>query len=242
MGVRSELTAGAGWLGSDYAPRFLEEPPAVPPSLDPVDETPQTKPDPLIPGGFGAEPVEIREDYGETRFGQLLWQAARLVERGVRVVTVNLCPRLEGEVTWDAHAHRRTAPATLFDYRDTIGPQFDRACAALLDDLEAGGLLSETLVVCTGEFGRTPFLNAAGGRDHWTRCWSALIAGGGVPGGRVIGSTDARGRTIVDQPVSLAQLVATAYASLRIDPLSSVTLGERAEQLLDVEPLELLLG
>jgi uncharacterized protein (DUF1501 family) len=242
MGVRSELTAGAGWLGSAYAPHIIDETPPAPPAENSDDDTAEHAPPPPLIPEFSAETVEIREDYGETTFGRRLWQAARLVERGVRVVTVNLCPRLDGEVTWDAHAHKRSAPATLFDYRDTIGPQFDRACAALLDDLEAGGLLSETLVVCTGEFGRTPFLNAAGGRDHWTHCWSALVAGGSIPGGQVIGATDARGRTIVDQPVSLSELVATAYSSLRIDPRSAVTLGERSEQLLSAEPVASILG
>ena len=97
--------------------------------------------------------------------------------------------------------------------------------------------LDDTLVVCTGEFGRTPHLNSAGGRDHWTHCWSGLIAGGGIEGGQVIGATDSRGRSIVDRPVSLGELVATAYHSLRIDPRAPVTLGERAERLLDADPV-----
>lgn len=236
LGVRSELNAGAGWLGTEYAPHVFDGAPPVPVAETSGDEPAEPSPEPLIPE-FATERVEIREDYGETDFGRRLWQAARLVERGVRVVTVNLCPKLHGEVTWDAHAHKPSAPATLADYRDTIGPQFDRACSALLDDLDAGGLLSETLVVCTGEFGRTPFLNPAGGRDHWTRCWSALVAGGGVSGGRVIGATDARGREIIDEPISLPELVATAYASLRIDPLAPVTLADRSEQLLAVQPV-----
>jgi len=236
LGVRLQLTAGAGWLGTDYDPHVISSFPAVPAVATDDAEPEEPQPDPLIPA-FESEPAAIREDYGESAFGRRLWQAARLVERGVRVVIVNLCPRLDGELTWDAHADKRTAPATLFDYRDTIGPQFDRACAALLDDLGSAGLLDDTLVICTGEFGRTPYLNAAGGRDHWTHCWSALIAGGGVAGGQVIGTTDARGRTIVDQPVSLTALAATAYQSLRIDPRSPVTLGERAERLLDADPV-----
>jgi hypothetical protein len=236
LGIRAELTAGPGWLGADYGAHLLETKPAEPtePSVEADAEVAEIEP--LIPD-FDSEPVAIRDDYGETPFGRLLWQAARLVERGVRVVTVNLCPRLHGERTWDAHADKRAAPATLFDYRDTIGPQFDRACSALLDDLAAGGLLDDTLVVCTGEFGRTPHLNAAGGRDHWTHCWSGLIAGGGIEGGQVIGATDSRGRSIVDQPVSLGELVASAYHSLRIDPRAPVTLGERAERLLDADPV-----
>jgi len=102
--------------------------------------------------------------------------------------------------------------------------------------------LSETLVVCTGEFGRTPYLNSAGGRDHWTDCWSALIAGGGIEGGRVIGATDARGKAIVDHPVALSELAATAYDCLRIDPREPVSLGERSEHLLDADPVPALCG
>jgi hypothetical protein len=241
LGVRSELPAGPGWLGADYAPHILDNVPDAAARRSPQADDAAPAAEPLIPE-FDAEPVEIREDYGETDFGRRLWQAARLLERGVRVVTVNLCPTLHGHVSWDAHAHPRTAPATLFDYRDTIGPRFDRACAALLDDLDSTGLLAETLVVCTGEFGRTPSPNSAGGRDHWTRCWSALIAGGGAAGGRVIGRTDARGRDIVDQPVSLPELVATAYHSLRIDPREPVTLGDRSESLLNAAPVATLLA
>jgi hypothetical protein len=239
LGVRPQLTAGPGWLGTEYDPHVIKTIPIKPPAAEATEDSAAPEPEPLIPE-FETEPVAIREDYGETSFGRRLWQAARLVERGVRVVTVNLCPKLHGELTWDAHADKRTAPATLFDYRDTIGPQFDRACAALLDDLEFGGLLDDTLVICTGEFGRTPYLNSSGGRDHWTHCWSALIAGGGVAGGQVIGATDSRGRSIADQPVSLSELVATAYHSLRIDPRSPVTLGERAERLLDIDPVATL--
>lgn len=231
LGVRANLSPEPGWLGADYEPVVVVEHVASPIDTDAANGD-EPLPEPLIPA-FDDEPVAIREDYGATPFGRRLWQAARLVERGVRVVIVNLCPQLHGVPTWDAHADRRTAPATLFDYRDTIGPQFDRAVSALLDDLDCGGLLDDTLVVCTGEFGRTPNVNPAGGRDHWTHCWSALVAGGGAPAGHVIGATDSRGRSIADQPVALSQLVATAYHSLRIDPHARVTLGERAEPLLN---------
>lgn len=239
LGVRSQITAGGGWLGSDFDPHILDETPVLPANSEATDD--EAVLEPLIPE-FQDEPVAVREDYGENAFGRRLWQAARLIERGVRVVTVNVCPRLHGEITWDAHAHKSIGPATLFDYRDSIGPQFDRACAALLEDLETTGLLDETLVLCTGEFGRAPTVNSAGGRDHWTHCWSALVAGGGVPGGQVIGATDARGREIVDQPVSLPELIATAFGSLRLDPRSEITFGERSTRLVDAEPVTELLG
>ncbi len=96
-------------------------------------------------------------------------------------------------------------PAT--DARGTA--QFDRALSALLDELSERALLDDTLVVATGEFGRTPRLNDAGGRDHWTHTWSALVAGGGTPGGMVVGTTDARGQSPLDRPIHPSDLHAT---------------------------------
>jgi uncharacterized protein (DUF1501 family) len=217
---------GAGWLGDDHRPILQADQAAAD---APVGESAETR--------FLDEPAAVRETYGETPFGQRLWQAARLVESGVRVVTVNLCPRLHGEVTWDAHAHKTAAPATLCDYRDALGPQFDRACSALLDDLHARGLLRDTLVIATGEFGRTPHLNAAGGRDHWPHCWSALLAGGGIPGGTVIGASDPHGEAPLERPVSLPELVATAYHALRIDPRAPLAVNGAERVLLDAAPL-----
>ena len=215
-GTSADTGAASGWLGDEYAPF---RPGAL--SEEAEDQTlPASsieRADAAIAESFQTEPASVRERYGDTRFGRLLWQAERLVESGVRVVIVNLCPQLHGNVTFDAHGHPTAAPATVFDYRDTIGPQFDRACAALLDDLHDSGLLRDTLVVATGEFGRTPQLNAASGRDHWTHCWSALIAGADVPGGTVIGASDRRGEFPAQQPVSLPQLAATIYGALRID-------------------------
>ena len=133
------------------------------------------------------EPEAVRRAYGETRFGCLCLQARRMVERGVRVVTVNLFDQLTGQVTWDCHGRSPSAPSTLYDYRDKLCPEFDRALSALLDDLQQRGLLEETLVTAVGEFGRTPRVNGHGGRDHWPGVWSAIMAGGGVRGGNVIG-------------------------------------------------------
>jgi hypothetical protein len=234
-GTRAETGLGPGWLGEAYSPYIPDsgddgngDDPA---SMDGDRKTVSTR------ELFLSEPVSVRERYGESQFGQLLWRAERLVEAGVRVVVVNLCPKLYGEVTFDAHAHRTAAPATVFDYRDTIGPHFDRACSALLDDLHDSGLLRDTLVVATGEFGRTPQLNGSGGRDHWPHCWSALIAGGGLPAGRIIGASDRFGERPAERPVSLAELVATMYGSLRIDPRSSILAGEAERRLLDVDPV-----
>ena len=120
------------------------------------------------------------------------------------------------QVTWDCHGSRPFS--TLDDYASTLLPTFDVALSALLDDLDRRGLLESTLVVATGEFGRTPRLNAAGGRDHWPGVWSAVLAGGGTRGGTVIGASDPQGGEPVDRPVAPAELVATMYRSLRIDP------------------------
>jgi uncharacterized protein (DUF1501 family) len=229
-GVSVPCGGGPGWLGDKFQPALVDaDPRAGEPGADSAAAS--------LVAPFDAQPVAVREEYGETPFGCRLWQSARLIEAGVRVVTVNLCPKLAGQVTWDAHAHKTAAPATLFDYRDTIGPQFDRACSALLDDLHSRGLLRDTLVIATGEFGRTPYLNAAGGRDHWPHCWSALLAGAGVPGGTVIGASDATGEYPLERPVPLPQLVATAYQALRVDARVSVAVNGTERVLLDVDPI-----
>lgn len=175
-----------------------------------------------------------RRRYGDTRFGNLCLQARHLVESGVRCVTVNLFGHLNGNVTWDCHARKHESPATLFDYRDTLGPQFDRAVASLIDDLDDRGMLDDTLIVAAGEFGRTPKINTDGGRDHWPHAYSALVAGGGVQGGRVIGSSDRQGSAVSDRPVSPAQLVASVYRSIGIDGAESLALdAEPVRELFD---------
>jgi uncharacterized protein (DUF1501 family) len=162
------------------------------------------------------ERTATREMYGLTTFGQSCLLARRLVDAGVRVVTVNMFETVFNRVTWDCHG---TSPfSTLDDYADELLPTFDRAFSALLDDLEQSGRLESTLVVAAGEFGRTPRINAAGGRDHWPGVWSVVLAGGGVRGGQVVGSSDARAESPADRPVTLPDLLATIYQSLGIDP------------------------
>src|SRR4029079_19725481 len=118
--------------------------------------------------------------YGKNKFGLSLLMAKRLVEAGVGLVQVNLGKNS----SWDTH--RRN----FINLKDHLFPYFDRSIAALLDDLHESGLLDSTLVVVTGEFGRTPKINKDAGRDHWAGAMTALFAGGGVKGGRVIGATD----------------------------------------------------
>jgi uncharacterized protein (DUF1501 family) len=166
---------------------------------------------------LAAEPDIIRSRYGWTTFGQSCLLARRLVEHGVRLVTVNMFDTVFNQITWDCHANGSDLSTTLDDYKDTLCPMFDMAYTALLDDLETRGLLADTLVVSMGEFGRTPRLNPNSGRDHWPGVWSILMAGGGVCGGRVIGQSNARAEEPKDRPIHAAEIQATIYRALGID-------------------------
>ena len=149
---------------------------------------------------FGVEDDPLRDRYGPTEFGDNCLRAARLVEHGSRFVTVNMFPTVYDTITWDCHAAGGSLRSDLSHYRE-IGTAFDTAYTALLDDLRQRGLLDTTLVVATGEFGRTPYLNREGGRDHWAGVWTMLLAGAGVRGGAVIGSSDRLGGEPTDTPV-----------------------------------------
>jgi hypothetical protein len=147
-------------------------------------------------------------------FGQSCRAAVKLVESGTRFVTVNMFDTIFDRTTWDAHGSKPFS--ALSDYRDTVGPAFDNAYSSLLEDLSARGLLSTTLVVAMGEFGRSPKTNPSGGRDHWPQCWTVVMAGGGVRGGEVYGSSDVTGSEPRDNPVSPETIVATVYEKLGI--------------------------
>jgi uncharacterized protein (DUF1501 family) len=157
------------------------------------------------------------ERYGSNDFGRSCLLARRLVEQGARMVTVNMFDTVFDEITWDCHAAGGALDASLEDYKKTLCPMFDQAYTALIDDLLQRGMLERTLVVATGEFGRTPRINPCGGRDHWPGCWTMLFAGGGVQGGQVIGSSDRIGAEPRDRPVSPAEVVATMYYALGVD-------------------------
>jgi hypothetical protein len=170
------------------------------------------------------ESDRVRDAYGRTPFGDDCLRARRLVEAGTRLVTVNMFETVFNRVSWDCHGAQPFC--TLQDYANEVLPTFDRAFAALIDDLASRGLLESTLVVATGEFGRTPRLNASGGRDHWPDVWSAALAGGGTSGGTVIGASDAHASVPSDRPVSPAELLATIYRHLRIDPAQTMSLRD----------------
>lgn len=150
-----------------------------------------------------------RRLYGDTEFGRLLLKSRQLVESGTRCVTVNLFDHLHQRVTWDCHGDPHCGPATLNDYQSRLCPDFDRAMSGLLDDLGQRGLLDDTLVIAASEFGRTPHVNERLGRDHWTECFSAIVAGGRISGGRVIGASDASASQPTERPVALGELTAT---------------------------------
>jgi uncharacterized protein (DUF1501 family) len=152
------------------------------------------------------EPDSVREKYGHTSLGQGALLARGLVEAGVRFVTVS-----RGFNTWDHH--HDIFPLLSNDFL----PELDRAFASLIEDLDQRGMLDSTLVILTGEFGRTPEINGMGGRDHWPNAFSMAIAGGGITGGRVLGETDEKGMFVKDHPVEVPDLVATIYKKLGID-------------------------
>jgi hypothetical protein len=171
---------------------------------------------------LGQEPQRLRERYGQSLFGSSTLLARRLLERGVRFVNVswdNFRERFEfppSNQVWDTH--ERNFPIL----RDNHLPHLDQTYSALMEDLDARGLLDETLVVVMGEMGRTPRLNGNAGRDHWTYCYSVVLAGAGIRGGSVCGASDAHAAYIKDRPVHIRDICATIYHALGINPEMTV--------------------
>jgi len=150
------------------------------------------------------EPDALRDRYGRNRFGQSLLLARRLVEAGVQFVGFN-----EFNQKWDTHGG-------LIGRYQQIVPEMDAAFAALVEDLADRGMLERTLVVNTGEFGRTPQMNNLNGRDHWPNVYSTVLAGGGICGGSTFGQSDSRGAEVLSQPASPADVLATMWHSLGV--------------------------
>jgi hypothetical protein len=160
-----------------------------------------------------AEPAAVRDRYGRHLFGQSCLMARRLVEAGVRFVTVHYdCCDGYG---WDSHLHSE-------DVKNHLLPTTDQAAAALIGDLEERGLLDETLVVMLGEMGRTPKANARWGRDHWSTLFPALVAGAGVRGGTCYGRSDTDAAYPAENPTRPEDLAATLYWALGLDPEMAV--------------------
>jgi hypothetical protein len=170
------------------------------------------------------EPPALRERYGRTRFGQSCLLARRLVEGGIPFVQVNWSTHVEphedsGDGGWDMHDRN------FQQLQDRHAWILDQAVTALMDDLADRGLLDSTLIVAVGEFGRTPKINGKAGRDHWPNVYSALLAGGGIQGGTVIGASDKLGEHPAHTPVTPADLGATMLSALGIGVTDLTTLG-----------------
>ncbi len=165
------------------------------------------------------EPEKLRDRYGRNTAGQSMLLARRLIESGVRFVTVNYAG-------WDHHAK-------IYENLDKKLPEFDRGVSALIEDLDSRGTLEDTLLVVMGEFGRTPKMNKDAGRDHWGQAGSLLVAGAGVKRGFVLGKTDKHGAYTTQRPVSPADVAFTMLDSLGIDPRKQLTTP-------DGRPIEIL--
>jgi hypothetical protein len=165
------------------------------------------------------EPRHLRESYGMTLFGQSCLAARRLVEAGSRFVTVFWDEFGLAGSGWDTHWNHFPR------MKQELCPGFDAGFAGLLRDLGNRGMLDETLVVCLSEHGRTPKLdhNKGGGRDHWSQCYSAVLAGGGVARGRVVGKSDKIAGTVAERPISPKDVLATVYHLLGIDSETLLT-------------------
>lgn len=175
------------------------------------------------------EPLELQERYGDTPLGRGCLAARRLTEVGVRCVEVTLGG-------WDTHVDNHGSHTEL-------AATLDAALSALLSDLTERGNLEHTLVLCAGEFGRTPAINRLGGRDHWPHGFSVALAGCGIRGGTVVGETDPDGGRQVHDPKSYAELNATMLTALGIDPsVELISSAERPIKLADAEPIEALLS
>ncbi|MFO0852759.1 MAG: DUF1501 domain-containing protein [Gemmataceae bacterium] len=176
------------------------------------------------------EPAAVRDRYGRNSFGQRALLARRLVEAGVPFVTLY-------DGGWDHHTK-------LFESLKTRLPKWDQTVAALIGDLADRGRLDRTLVIALGEFGRTPQINKDAGRDHWSNAMSVLFAGGGTPGGQIVGATDKKGFAAVERVLSPENFASTVYTKLGIDPntLLYTPQGRPAHLVSDPTPIRELMG
>jgi Protein of unknown function (DUF1501) len=183
-----------------------------------------TSPDVRRAFDLSAENAALRDRYGRTSYGQSCLLARRLVESGVKFVTVYFSASIGGRRVndggWDTHGFDDTRMYEIVDKYQL--PITDQTLSTLLDDLDGRGLLDETLVVWMGEFGRTPEINKNESRDHWPQCYTALLAGGGVKGGYVYGASDERAKYPAEKPVKPEDLAATIYYLLGINPASEI--------------------
>src|SRR5262245_3999383 len=179
---------------------------------------------------IGREPERTRDRYSRNAFGQRCLLARRLVEAGVPFITVY-------DGGWDHHTN-------IFTSLKKRLPEWDNSVSALIEDLAQRGLLDSTIVIALGEFGRTPQINKDSGRDHWSNAMSVLFAGGGTPGGTVVGATDRKGFAAVERVLSPENFVSTVYAKLGIDPGKILynSQGRPSHLVSDPTPIKELMG
>jgi uncharacterized protein (DUF1501 family) len=182
---------------------------------------------------LGSEDPKIRDRYGRNKLGQTVLLARRLVEAGVRFITV-FDGQYNGQTAnWDAHEN------VFGRLKNDLIPPADQAFSALVDDLCCRGLFEQTLVIAMGEFGRTPKINGNSGRDHWPNCYSVVLAGGGVRGGITYGSSDKLGAYPDADPVTPADLAATLFQRFGLDPAQEMNdLTGRPYKLADGQPIQ----
>jgi hypothetical protein len=191
------------------------------------------------------EAPAVRDRYGRNEYGESFLTARRLVEAGIRLVSVNwmfITPAAKVYNVWDTHGglndleHGQTGYGML--KANYCLPAFDQAYSALLEDLSQRGLLDDTVVACAGEFGRTPKINANNGRDHWPHCYSAVLSGGGIRGGTVHGASDKHAAYVRDNAVTPGDYLATICAACGLDPAREVRdLQNRPFKICDGEPI-----
>lgn len=223
----------------DRMPRFAD--PATADPVAAIDEYYQqgyelvTTPEAQKAFDIHSEPAEVRDAYGRNGFGQRALLARRLVEAGVPFVTIN-------DGGWDHHSD-------LFGALKTRLPTWDQTVAALINDLDQRGLLETTMVIALGEFGRTPKISTLAGqtkpgRDHWANAMSILFAGGGAPGGQVIGATDRQGHSAIERVLSPENFVSTVYLKMGINPDSVyyTPIGRPAHLVSDPTPIKELMA
>lgn len=189
----------AGELDPEFDPRIIR---GIPELGSNVAKTPRR------------EPRRVVDRYGANRFGRSVLLGRRLVEAGARFVQVNWTPSVDPG--WDTRSDGFTT------LKDLLLPATDRALSALLDDLTGSGLLDQTLVVVSGEFGRSPRIASSGGRGHWPGAYSILLAGAGIPGGRSYGATDRIGSCPLDYPIGPEAIAATILFVLGVRPPAEV--------------------
>ncbi|GAB4153887.1 MAG: DUF1501 domain-containing protein [Planctomycetaceae bacterium] len=181
------------------------------------------------------EPDKVRKAYGTDRFGQGCLMARRLVERGVPFVEVTLAARAPGAFGWDTHRNN-------FDRVKELSGILDAGWSSLMKDLHERGLLDSTTIIWMGEFGRTPKINRNGGRDHYPKAWSAVLAGGGIAGGQAYGNTGKDGLEVTDGKVDVGDVLATLCAAMKINHQSqNISKMGRPIRIAEGKPIQKLL-